>query len=106
MSEAAIEGLIAAQEALVGALDRDDAPAIERALGDFRAALAPVRALRGEKPPPELRDRFARALMLVDAARVRVNFLADRTRRQLDRLAAAGASTRTAIAYGRDGRIR
>lgn len=106
MNEALVEELIAAEEALVAALDGEGAPAIEASVARFRAALAAVQQVGDWQPSPELKQRLADALVMADAARIRTNLLADRTRRQIDRLSRAGARHRPAIAYGRNGRIR
>jgi hypothetical protein len=87
MSGAAVEMLIAREEALIAALDGQNIAAIEgatRAMGD---ALAHVAAAGGWQTRPELGVRLVQALRLAEAARGRLNYLADRTRRQLDRLA-------------------
>jgi len=105
MSEALIEDLIMAQEAFLAALDDDGAPGIEQALADFRTSLAAVQAVRGFTPSEATRARLARALALADAARIRTNYLADRTRRQIDRLSAANRGLSAPIAYGRNGRL-
>ena len=105
MSERLLAELAEAGDALVGALDRDDIHEIEATLARFRMAVEAARISGMRKPQPELRELAARAFSAADAARVRINYLADRTRRQLDRLAVAGR-TRPALAYGRDGRLR
>lgn len=105
MSAAALDGLIASEEGLIAALDGGDAAAIEAALLAFRYALEEVKAAGGWREAPRIVERITHALQLADAARIRTNYLADRTRRQLDRLARPRAATR-ATAYGRDGRLR
>ena len=106
MSVDALDSLIAAQETLLRALDGDEAQAIDDALGDFRNALEAIRAIGGWRDTPGVVARITQALQLAEAARARINYLADRTRRRLDRLASLGVQTPGRLAYGRDGRIR
>lgn len=105
MSETALDRLIAGEEALLAALEGEDASAIEDAILQFRAGLDAVRAADAIERTPAMKARLIRALELAEQARARTNYLADRTSRQLDRLAAAGVG-RPMIAYGRDGRLR
>lgn len=98
--------LIAAQERLIAALDGDDAAAIEAALAEFHDGLVAVQAAAGMlRGQPGARERIEQALALAEAARIRTAYLADRTRRQLGRLAELGR-TGGALSYGRDGRLR
>lgn len=106
MTEHPLDGLIAAEQALIGALDRDDVGDVEGALGLFRAALGAVRATGGWHDAPETLTRLTHALQLAEAARARIAYLADRTARQLDRLATLGKGGVRGHAYGRNGRIR
>jgi hypothetical protein len=100
-----IDRMIAAEEALIAAIDRDDIEGIEGSLTSFREALDGVRAEGAWHDRQEIVARITHALQLADAARTRIAYLSDRTRRQLDRLGTMGAQVR-AHAYGRDGRVR
>jgi len=85
MTEIDIEAVIAAQTALIAALDAGDIGAIEETTGALSRLLLVVRArdtVAGTSP-----DRVGHALKQTEAARARVNYLADRTRQRLDRLA-------------------
>lgn len=100
MSLDALETLIEAQAALIAALDAGDVAAIERATGDVHALLPAVRA-GGQRA--EARERVGYAMRQADAARIRVNFLTDRTRDRADRLATARGE-RVVETYSRDAR--
>lgn len=85
MTETDIEGVIAAQAALIAALDAGDVAVIEATTATLSRLLSGVRssgAVTGVR-----RDRVDHALRQTEAARTRVNYLADRTRQRLDRLA-------------------
>ena len=99
MSDAALDDLIARGEALVAALDADDAGAIEAETATMRDALERVRS--GTRDPARLRD----ALAITEAARVRVAFLADVTRTRLRRIAAMSGREQGPQTYGRTGRL-
>lgn len=105
MSHAALERMIARQEALSAALDGHDVAALERAASALNTAVQEVAASGGWHAGAELRGRLRLSLQLADAAKARINYLADRTRRRLDRLAALTGEPRTQ-AYGRTGRLR
>jgi hypothetical protein len=80
-----VDRVIAAQAALIAALDSGDVAAIEAATTTLSGVLTALRssgAVAGTS-----RERVDHALRQSDAARTRVNFLADRTRQRLDRLA-------------------
>lgn len=113
MSSATLDAVIASQEALIRALDgrptdgEADGPAgIEAAIEQLRTALDAARAAGGWRQSPEIVERVRHALALAESARARLHYLADRTRRQLDQLAALGVRTPGSLAYGRDGRIQ
>jgi len=106
MTAAALDRLIASEERLIGALDGDEASRIDGALAAFAAALDGVRQAGSWRDTPDISIRLTRALQLADAARARIHYLADRTRRQLDHLAVSGALTPHRLAYGRDGYSR
>jgi hypothetical protein len=85
----ALGRLEAAHEELIGALDSDDVDAIEARVEGLRAAVAAVRALGAWRDLPELKSRARRIAQLGDAARIRVNVLADANRQRLHLLGAA-----------------
>jgi hypothetical protein len=102
VSEAAVDRLIAASEALIAALDRHDVEAIERALPEFDESVRQLKSSSDWKRSPELLARLKQARALTSAARTRVRYLADHNRHQLDMLATAtGRSDYTPIAYTR-----
>ncbi len=85
MTDADIEQVIDAQAALIAALDAGDVAAIEQATASLSQLLS---AMKSGGPVVTVRTkRVDHALKQTDAARTRVNFLADRTRQRLDRLA-------------------
>jgi hypothetical protein len=71
--------------------------AIEERVEQLRAAVASVRALGAWRDLPELKSRARHVAQLGDAARIRINVLADSNRQRLQLLAAArgdlGAAT-------------
>ena len=87
MTLAAVDSLIAREEALIAALDGQDARAIEAATDAMRIVVTELASLGGWRAEPELGLRLSQALRLTEAAAGRLNYLADRNRRQLDRLA-------------------
>ena len=105
MSAAALDTLIAAERALIAALDGNDPRAIERATTDYAAAVSVVRSCGAWRSLPDVKDRVNEAMALADAARTRVNVLADLTRRRLSRLTRA-AGRDMGIGYTRNGRLR
>ncbi len=105
MSVAALETLIAAEKALIVALDGDDAAAIERGTTAYARALDAVRGISDWHGTAETKARLVEARMLADAARTRVNVLADATRQRLS-LFARAAGRDLGVGYGRDGRLR
>lgn len=105
MSNAALEALLRSQRALIAALDADDADAIAGSTTAMAEALVRIRAQHGWRLTPELKVLAQEAQTLADAARVRVNVLADMTGRRLARLAGLTGRGRAAPTYGRNGRI-
>jgi ethanolamine utilization protein EutA (predicted chaperonin) len=97
-----VEMVIAGQAALIAALDAGDVAAIEAATATLGTVLAALRA-RGVVGD-EAGDRIDYALRQSDAARTRVNYLADRTRQRLDRLAARRGVTQSPV-YTTRGRL-
>lgn len=85
MAHPHIAGVVAAQTALIDALDGGDVAAIEAATTAVSQAVLRMRACGVVSGIS--RDELSYALKQSEAARTRVNFLADRTRQRLDRLA-------------------
>lgn len=85
MTDADIESVIVAQAALIAALDAGDVIGIERATAALSRVLVAAKA--GGAVAGVTRPRVDHALKQSDAARTRVNYLADRTRQRIDRLA-------------------
>jgi len=104
MSAAALDGLIAHEEALIAALDAGDLGGLEQAVHALRGALSNLVAVGGWHASPDLKIRLSQALRLAEAAGGRVNYLADDNRRRIDRLASVVGQPR-AQAYGRTGRF-
>jgi len=94
-----IEQLIAAQSALIDALDSGRVEAIEQATATLRQI---VTTLKDAPAAPDQPERAAHAMRLNEAARARTAFLADRNRQKLDRLnmRRGGAPTSTYTAQG------
>lgn len=105
MSAAILDRLIDAEEALIAALDGDAADAIEQALAGFAGAVEGLRGIAGWRDTPDVVTRVGHALLLAEAARIRTAYLADRTRRQIARLAAIGQRP-AGLSYGRNGMMR
>jgi uncharacterized coiled-coil protein SlyX len=105
VSTAALEALISEQKALIAALDSDDVEAIAQHTAGVDEALVRIRALTPRFSSSEAKALVEEAMRLADAARVRVNVLADLTSRRLARLAAATGKGNAAPTYGRDGRL-
>lgn len=106
MSLAALDDLILREKALIAAIDADDVTAIEAETSAFREALLRVRTAGGWREVPGAASRADEALALADAARVRVNYLTDLTRRRMEKLARAAGRPEGNATYGRDGRVR
>jgi hypothetical protein len=81
--------MIAAETALIAALDADDLPAIEAVLPMLGAGATGLRTDGMWQKKPEILDRLRSAIALADAARVRIRYLSDRNQRRIDLLAAA-----------------
>ena len=105
MSIAAIEALIAGQQALVAALDTGAPEAIEAATAQVQRAVDAVRTAGGWRADPVLRDRLQAALATGEAARMRTGYHADRTRRRLQMVASLRRPAAVA-SYGRNGGFR
>lgn len=104
MTAAALDQLIAAEEIFISALDGEDIGAIEQAALTMRATLASVAASGAWNTNGETGARLVQAMRLAEAAGGRVNYLADRNRRRLDKLAQLSGAQRPQ-AYSRYGRF-
>lgn len=100
-----LDRLIASGTALNEALDSDDIAVLETAMTDFGDTLDRLKDKGAWHATPETVPQLTRALALAEAARVRVNYLTDRTRRRIDLLGEAAGVVR-ASGYQRDGRLR
>jgi hypothetical protein len=89
MSTAAIDQVIAAQSALIDALDGGRVEAVEAATQALVVALAALRGEGAARASSGTAARVDHALRQTGAASVRVNYLTDRTRQRLDRIALA-----------------
>lgn len=87
MSVVALDRLEACQQGLIAALDGDDIDALESSITRLSHAIGDVRAAGAWHDQPDVVQRASRIAVLAEAARVRVNFLTDRTQRRLDQLA-------------------
>ena len=105
MSIATLDRLIDSEQALVRALDGEGADVIEQALVRFADAIEGLKAVAGWRDTPDVVIRVTHALQLAEAARIRTLYLADRTRRQIERLTEFGARTQPSLAYGRSGQM-
>ena len=105
MSDAAVARLIEGSEHLVRALDDGGPEVVEHATARVAQAAAELAASGAWRTRPDLKERLLHARALLDAARARINFLADHAARRLDRLAAMTGGPRTPV-YGRSGRRR
>jgi hypothetical protein len=97
-----VDRVIAAQAALIAALDASDVAAIEAATTTLSGLLTALRSSGAVVGAP--RERVDHALRQSDAARTRINYLADRTRQRLDRLAERRGGRRPAT-YDSLGRL-
>ncbi len=85
----ALGRLEAAHRDLIGALDANDVDAIAARVETLRSAVAAVRALGAWRDLPELKTRARHISQLGDAARIRINVLADANRQRLQLLSAS-----------------
>lgn len=105
MSQTIVDALAASSAALVAALDAQDVDAIEKALPDLSARVAQMKAQGVWAPSPRLKASLLEAMGSVDAARLRLRYLADRNQQHIDMLAeAAGRFDCTPATYGRQPR--
>jgi hypothetical protein len=77
---------------LLDVLDSDDIARMEAVLADVRGALEEVRSHGTWRDTHEVTGRIREIMPLVEAARVRVNFLTDMTRERVDLLAVHSGS--------------
>lgn len=89
MSLEALRRLQQAHEDLIEALDGQQVDKIETGIDRLRAAITEVRAAGGWRDVPQAEESAQRIHRLAEAARVRVNFLTDRTAQRLQMLANA-----------------
>jgi hypothetical protein len=104
MSLASLDRLASAQSRLIAALDGGDIAEIEGASRALAAQVEEVRAVAVWRATPELKQQVETALRSGESARVRIGYLADRSRRRLQALLGLGG--RATMGYGRNGRIR
>ncbi len=105
MSTAPLEALVREQRALIVALDADDVAAIANSTAAVEDALVRIRALSPRFVSSDARRLAEEAMSLTEAARIRVNVLADMTSRRIARLAAATGKGKATQTYGRTGRL-
>ena len=94
-----LDHVIACQERLISALDSRNAAALEAATAELADALTQLRANGAVYQTDS--NRLDHALRQSEAARIRVNVLADWTRQRIDRLAEYRGTG--GGAYGRTG---
>lgn len=104
MNAEALDTLIEREAALVAALDAGELGLIESLTVGMASAIAAVASAGGWRERADLRDRVLQALRLATEAGGRINFLADDTRRRMERLHTLSGRT-TSGAYGRTGRM-
>ena len=92
MSLAAIDALAGAVAGMRGAIDRSDVAEMENFTRAVHSALLTVKAQGAWRDSEPLREKLRDLLPQIEAVRLRTNILADHTRKQLDLLAARGAS--------------
>ena len=86
MTQDVIEAVIVSQSALIAALDAGDVTAIERATQALSNEIQRARD-GGRINASTGAERMSYALKQTEAARIRVNYLADRNRQKIDDLA-------------------
>jgi hypothetical protein len=105
MSEMRLEDVIEAQAGLIAALDGGRAEVIESATAALARALDAVRSTGAWRANPEDAERVGFALRQTEAARTRVNYLADGTRQRLERIV-AGRRGGNGATYDKLGKAR
>jgi hypothetical protein len=86
-TDQAIDHMVAAQTALIAAIDARDANAIEQATAALNQAIIQMRAQDVWHDGNDLRDRIGHALRQNDAARIRINTMTEWTRQRIDGIA-------------------
>ena len=104
MNETALQQLSDAQTALMAALDAKDVDAVDAANAAVAVAVEEVRVVGGWRERPGLREDLIQVLKSAETARGHINALADKNRRELDKLISLGGTER-ATAYGRSGKL-
>ena len=104
MSLATLDRLELCQETLISALDANDVEAVESAVANLHDAVNEVKAAGGWRDIDTVRTRARRVLALIEAARIRVNFLTDQNRQRIEGLTALRGHVGGG-AYRRDGAI-
>ncbi len=97
-----LDDVIACQDALLAALDARNVDAIELASKALADAVAKARVQESVIDQSIVRDQLDHGLKQNDAARARVNILADWNRQKIDRLAELrGTSSAKSYSIGR-----
>jgi hypothetical protein len=86
LTQSPLKALIAAQADLIGALDSQDALAIETATQALHERVAAMRIPGAWRDGPDAQAQLDHALKQSEAARARVNILSLWTRQKIDRL--------------------
>lgn len=86
MPHAALDDLIAAQQAMIAALDSQDVAAIEYNSHAVARALGQLQLDRHSNAAGDYKASLAHGLALAKAAQIRINTLSYWTRQKLDRL--------------------
>jgi hypothetical protein len=89
LSVHALDAIIAAEVAMIAALDADDMKAIAAALPMLGSSVGDLKNSRSWQQTPANVDRLRHALALADSARIRLQYLADSNHRRMDLLAVA-----------------
>ena len=86
-ADVGVEAVIAAQAALIAALDAGRVEEVEAATSALEVSVARLRSLDAVHAAEPRRDRIGFALRQGEAARARLNVAAERNRQRLRRLA-------------------
>jgi hypothetical protein len=84
----ALDHMVACQDAMIAALDSNDAAMIERATCALASALGQLQGQGAWHTEASVRATLDHAIKQSDAARIRVNCLSHTTRQRIDRMAA------------------
>jgi hypothetical protein len=96
MSVALLDALIASQNDLLAALDQRDVGAIEEATVNLAIAVSAAKAADVWRDQFDSKSKIDYALKQTEAARARVNFLADWNRQKIEKLAVLRGNSVTA----------